>query len=221
MRQPRLYPRGTISAGFSLIELLVVMGIIAAMAAVALPAISQYVRNYQIRGATQQVVGELQAARNKAITKNVNLGVVFITRSATTYQWAIEDDQTGVGASRSTTRPTLNPAFLGNAQTGAGADVAQVSPVFTLPPRIQFDTTCPAPAPTGGAWKSGMRFDRLGAWCDPAATTPSCPAIDTTAGVNLVYNNASGSLVCITQGGTGLRRSIAVYTGGRVAAVQR
>ena len=45
----------------------------------------------RIKGATQQVAGEIQAARNKAISKNVNLGVVFVTLSPTTYQWAVED----------------------------------------------------------------------------------------------------------------------------------
>ena len=58
-------------AGFTLIELLVVMGVIAVAAAVSLPAIARYIRNYQVRAATQQVAGELQAARNQAIVKNV------------------------------------------------------------------------------------------------------------------------------------------------------
>src|SRR3954464_8117017 len=100
MRQSQPNARPSRSDGFSLIELLVVMGIIAVAAAISLPAIGRYIRNYQIRAATQQVAGEIQAARNRAITKNVSLGVVFVTLDADRYQWAVEDDQTGLGANR-------------------------------------------------------------------------------------------------------------------------
>ena len=91
MRQRSISVKGT--AGFSLIELLMVVAIIAIMAAVAIPAISRYFRNYQINSAVREVSGEIQAARNKAVMKNVNFGSVFYVRSATTYRVALEDDQ--------------------------------------------------------------------------------------------------------------------------------
>ena len=78
--------------GFSLIELIIVVGIIAVMAAVGLPAIGRYFRNYQIRNAAREVAAEIQAARTKAIMKNVNWGVIFVTLSPTTYRYIIEDD---------------------------------------------------------------------------------------------------------------------------------
>ena len=49
--------------GFTIVEILVVVAIIAIMAAVALPSIATYVRNYRIRGATQEVASEIQTAR--------------------------------------------------------------------------------------------------------------------------------------------------------------
>src|ERR1044071_672016 len=81
------------AAGFSLLELLIVVAIIAAMAAVSLPSIGRYIRNFRIKGASQQVATELNVARSKAIMKNVNLGVVFAVVNSTQYQWVIEDDQ--------------------------------------------------------------------------------------------------------------------------------
>src|SRR5262245_44460033 len=92
VRTPSRVSQG--EAGFSLIELLAVVGIIAIMAAVSVPAIGRYIRNYQIRGATQQVASEIQTARNKAIMKNTNRGVAFLTLDDKSYRWAIEDDQT-------------------------------------------------------------------------------------------------------------------------------
>jgi len=211
-------------AGFTLIELLVVVGIIGLSAAISLPAISRFIRNYQIRGATQQVAGEIQAARNRAISKNVNLGVVFVTLSTNTYQWAVEDDQTGTGSGRTSARPTIDSTFLN--------DKAQASPVYTLPTGISFSQTCPAPTPptgTGNAWKNGMRFNRFGGWCDPNGSSGACPTLGTSFGSsnNFVYNvtagNATypgGSVICFLQTRTGLNRNIVVLQGGRVQAQQ-
>jgi prepilin-type N-terminal cleavage/methylation domain-containing protein len=231
MRQSHRRVRRTASAGFTLVELVVVVGIIGIMAAFSLPQIGKFIRNYRVRGATQQVATEINAARNRAITKNVNLGVVFLTRSATTYQWVVEDG-TGSGVGRSTTRPTLDTTVLGTAATGAGRVVEQTSPVYPLPPTVQFSTTCPTvpTLATGGVWKPGMRFDRLGAWCDPTSTSSTCPALASTAGANLVYSiptsatgntdyPAGSAVICLEEVRTNpQRRTVTVLGGGRVLA---
>jgi prepilin-type N-terminal cleavage/methylation domain-containing protein len=199
--------------GFTLVELMVVVMIIAVMTAVALPAIGRFIRNYQIRGAAQAVAGEIQTARAKAINKNVNFGVVFVIVDNQTYRYVIEDDMTnGNNGVR------LTPAAL---LAASPVDPAQVGPARRLPNGITFGTGC-----TGfAANDSGFRFNRLGAWCDPGST--GCNAVGT--GQNLLMNpNAAtstvtgsiGSRICLTQGITGLTRSITVAPGGRVT-VQR
>jgi type II secretory pathway pseudopilin PulG len=71
--------------------LLIVVAIVSIMAAVALPGIGQYIRNYKIRGAAQEVTGELQAARSKAIMSNTNAGVSFVVVDLDSYRFVQED----------------------------------------------------------------------------------------------------------------------------------
>lgn len=195
LERPKVSPG---QAGFTLIELLVVVAIIAIGAAIALPAIADYIKNYKINGAAQQVAGEINHARNLAIGKNVNLGVVFMTLSPTTYQYVIEDDM-NVPPAYSTygARPAL---------TALAADANQAGAVRSLPDLIQFST----PAPND----SGFRFNRLGSWCDPGSSTLCGP--DLGAGQNFVVNGVNGATMQIRETTTGLTRTISVSNGGRV-----
>ncbi len=196
-----LRPRRTAS-GFSLIELLVVVGIMAIMTAVALPAISRYFRNYKIRNAVQAVGGEITSARNKAIMKNVNHGVVFLIENdaqgrSTRYRYLIEDDQTPPRAVTAMTPANVLPP--GNDPVR----LAQVGPLRQLPDGIVFGTGCAGFAPTD----QSFRFNRMGAWCDPgtapcaalSAATPMFPA-------RIMNAPGVGSRLCLVQAENKLRR---------------
>jgi prepilin-type N-terminal cleavage/methylation domain-containing protein len=207
--------------GFTMVELIVVVAIIAIMAGMAIPAISRFIRNYQIRGATQQVAAEITTARNRAIAKNVNLGVVFVITSPTQYRFAVEDDQ-AVGKSTMTGTKTTARQPVSTILAQAG----QAGPVRTLPQGLEFvapsAANCPTVTPalplSSGALDSGMRFSRLGGWCDPGGTGEPCPALAT--GSNLVYNTAAGgSVICVNQTRTNMKRAITVLPGGRVNTV--
>ena len=185
-------------SGFSLVELIVVVGIIAVMAAVGLPAIGRYFRNYQIRNAAREVATELQTARTKAIMKNVNWGVLFVTLSPTTYQYVIEDDP-------------ANPATR---------TLNIMGPVRTLPGDVVFSTAGPS---TGGQLNPSVRFDRMGAACDPFLTPPSvlCPPVAFgnsyvryVTGTDTVAN--TGWFIDLTQPSTGLTQTVRILTGGRI-----
>jgi prepilin-type N-terminal cleavage/methylation domain-containing protein len=214
--------RSAAVAGFTLVELLVVVGIIVILVAVAIPKIGRYFRNYQMNAAVREVSGEIQGARNRAVMKNVNFGTVFyVTRATATcappnptrcYRVAIEDDQNPAGA------PPRTPRAL--TMTEAEADPThQVTPIRQLPGDVQFGTTCIS----NGAFAAtdvAVRFTRLGTACDPGAVAPEClgAIADPSGAPNVVMNNATGSNICLIQPSTGLRRLIRISPGGRVAS---
>jgi prepilin-type N-terminal cleavage/methylation domain-containing protein len=196
-------------AGFSLIELLAVVAIIAIISAVAMPAIARYIRNYRIRGAMQQVASEINAARTKAIMKNVNLGVVFLVVSPTTFRWVIEDRQIAG------TDPAVRDQVSTILATPALA-AEQVGPLQTLPLRVQFGTTC-----TGfAASNRGVRFNRLGGWCPPGAPGTACPALDTGAVLLEVPTAGNTARVCLVEIETNMQRILTLSAAGRVVEQQ-
>jgi prepilin-type N-terminal cleavage/methylation domain-containing protein len=192
--------------GFTLVELLVVVGVIAIMAAVSLPFIVGYVKQYKIKGAQQEVAKELQAARGKAIGKNVNFGVVFLPMSDSTYRWIIEDDQDPEDGFS-----TVRFAWLDLINDNFNALDAQRGPLMTLPVGVVFSQACPN---LTGPWLTAIRFGRLGSWCEQG--TIDCP--DVTVGSTFVQSVGSTATICLAQPDTGLTRVVTIAKGGRVTA---
>jgi prepilin-type N-terminal cleavage/methylation domain-containing protein len=186
--------------GFSLVELLVVVIIIFITAAVALPNIIGYMRNYKVRGGAQQVASSITTARSKAIMRNVNTGVLFGVLDSNTFGYFIEDvDLPLPGA------PPPPPTEV----------------VLDLPTNVFF-----MPAAAGAA--NAIRFDRLGRACNPgtancsptggvaAIPCPSADRCDDTPG-SYVWNPAVGNpFVRIQDLRSGLYWDVTVAPGGRV-----
>jgi prepilin-type N-terminal cleavage/methylation domain-containing protein len=63
--------------GFSVIELIVVVGMIVLLAAISAPVLSGYSPSYNSKKAAREIVSEMQLARIHAIKNRVNTVAVF------------------------------------------------------------------------------------------------------------------------------------------------
>ncbi len=81
------------SAGFSLVELLVVVAIIIIMSALAIPQGLNYVRSYRIEGAGQNIATQMHNARSQAVKRNSRRGIILVFNypNPGEYQWTTLD----------------------------------------------------------------------------------------------------------------------------------
>ena len=194
--------------GFTLVELLVVVGIISIMAAVSLPSIAAFVRNSRVRSAQDQVASAIQRARSRAIALNTQFGVSFVIESANpSVFWVhIEDPLPTVDAAGAPVVGTSGRQPLINAlPTG-------LSTRYPLDDNVQFAVAagqCPAGPAAGN--QTSMRFDRYGVRTLPAAFTfvPSAPGIFVPAA-------GAEATICLVVIRNGVSRLVTIAPGGRV-----
>ena len=185
--------------GFTIVEILVVVAIIAIMAAVALPSIATYVRNYRIRGATQEVASEIQTARVKAIMSNTNAGVSFVTVDADSYRFVHEDLPAG----------------------------EQLGPLKDLPLGVRFEASgTPQAGPSLRFQRlGGFCNPAAGGACGAAAATV-CSAGEMATRCNrepldtFLGTDGAAMVITLLEEGTGLRRTVRIAPGGRVVVQQ-
>lgn len=73
-----LQARGAACAGFSLVELMVGVSILAVLLALALPSFSDWVRNNQVRMTAESLREGLQLARSEAIRRNTRVRLQLV-----------------------------------------------------------------------------------------------------------------------------------------------
>jgi prepilin-type N-terminal cleavage/methylation domain-containing protein len=189
--------------GFSLIELLIVVAIIAILAAVAVPNIAGYLRVYRVRAAAQQVAGEIQHARMKAITQNVNAGITFAVVDADTYRWVSDDALAQGDDPYLGTLYDLPPGVRFDAKPGVGALRFNRLGGACVPAAPGCGTGIPAPDP----------------FCSPAEAALRA-TLGPAPGTTYIEPQAGGWVVTVHEQITDLRRTVRIEPGGRVTAQQ-
>jgi type IV fimbrial biogenesis protein FimT len=66
-------------SGFTLIELIVIIAIVAVFAGIAVPNFLSYLPKYRLNGAARQIMGDLMAARMKAVKENTTVKVAWVS----------------------------------------------------------------------------------------------------------------------------------------------
>ena len=80
-------------SGFTLIELMIIIAIMAIFAAIAVPNFLSYLPKSRLNGAARQVMGDLMAARMKAVSLNHSVKVFFYSN----HEYKICDDADNSG----------------------------------------------------------------------------------------------------------------------------
>ena len=189
-------PKRRRDRGFTLLEMLVVVALVAIMAAVSFPSISTYVRNYRITGAAREVAGEVTSARSKAIMSNTNAGVSFVAVDADSYRWVHEDLAAGEQLGPLKDLP-LGVRFVVSGTANAG-------------PSLRFQRLggfCnPGVAPCAAGVPAALVC--TGAEASRCGREPMANFVGTEAG--------GGMLLTLLEENTGLQKSVRIAPGGRV-----
>lgn len=152
------------AAGFTLLELMVVVAVAAVLAAVAAPGLSTFIDNQRLRNGSFDLVSDLLLARSEAVTRN---SVVVVTPTGTN-----SDGWSG--------------GWTVNVNSAAGAVLTSRTGV---PPKLRFEAKN-ASAAAVSSLTFGADGRVIGAtpmrvavnYTDPAPTgvSPSCIVIDAT-----------------------------------------
>ena len=78
-------------SGFTLIELIVIIAIVAVFAGIAVPNFLSYMPKSRLNGAARQVMGDLMAARMKAVKENTTVTVEWVSNHKYKISTASED----------------------------------------------------------------------------------------------------------------------------------
>jgi type IV fimbrial biogenesis protein FimT len=175
------------SRGVTLIELIIGIAIVSALLALGVPSLSSMIQNAQVRSAAESIQNGMQAARNEALRRNVNVRF-SLPNTAGLVVWTVEcvvastDCPAGAIQSHSTSD--------GGANARIGVSTAVVLPAFTTA----------LASGTGLSAGAQLTFNNLGSVLaiNPGTNTPRITRIDIT---NAADAGARRLVIVIGAGG--------------------
>jgi Tfp pilus assembly protein FimT len=137
------------SRGATLLDALIAASIMVVLYAVGVPNLSRLRSPYTLTGATRQIAADLQAARQRAIARNVSYRVNFDTQNG---RYTIERAQAGGWVAESAPQPLPSGARLGTVLPG--------NPVFD--PRGMLGAEVTVPVTVSGSGTRTVTINVLG-----------------------------------------------------------
>lgn len=126
--------RATSLRGFTLVELMVTISVLAILVALALPSFHDFVAKQRVRNASFQLMAALVQARSQAITQS---GTVSLKRSGSTWSsgWSVTDDTNTFGRQESLARLSISDSNnLSAVAYGRDGRLASGATKFTVKP---------------------------------------------------------------------------------------
>jgi type IV fimbrial biogenesis protein FimT len=116
-----------LSRGFTLVELMISLTVIAVLAVLGAPSFFEWLQNTQTRSATEAVLNGIQVARAEAIQRNAKVRIVFAPPSS---GWTVSVDSDGTAIqARSGNEGTSNASL---AVTPSGATTITFAPLGSV-----------------------------------------------------------------------------------------
>ena len=78
-----------LSMGFTLVEMMVVISIIAILAAIAIPSFQSLIRNERVKSASYNLFASLTVARSEAIKRNADVTIAPVTAGSWQDGWQV------------------------------------------------------------------------------------------------------------------------------------